>query len=212
MLTLYYSPGACSLGPHIVIEEAGIDCKLHRVPVAEGANLKADYVAINPRARVPALDIDGRVMTEGLAIMVYLASLKPQCGLIPNQGSHDLAKCLEWTGWLSSTLHISYAQYWRPHRFLPHGHDPKVLVDQGRVNIIAQNREIEERLVGPWILGDDYSIADCYLLAFYRWGVRIGLPIVESFPRWTAWKDRILQRPAVQRTIAKEGIGTVWQP
>ena len=212
MLALYYSPGACSLGPQIVLEEARIDCARRCVPMAEGALLTAEYLAINPRARVPALEIDGRFVTEGPAIMVYLASLDPDVGLLPPTGTVELAKCLEWLAWLSSSLHISYGLYWRPERSLPDGVDTRLVVEKGRTMILLQSREVEDRLVGPWVLGARYSAADCYLLAFYRWGARIGLPMAESFPRWTAWRDAMLQRPAVQRAIAVEGIGIDWRP
>jgi glutathione S-transferase len=211
MLTLYYSPGACSLGPQILLEEAAIDCQRRCIPMAENAHLTAEYLAINPRARVPALEIDGRVVTEGPAIMAYLATLKPDRGFLPTAGSLAFAESLEWMAWLSSSLHISYGLYWRPERFLPDGVENTLVVDKGLNLIKQQNLEIEDRLVGAWVLGNQYSIADCYLFAFYRWGVRIGLPMARLYPRWTAWTDAMLGRAAVQRAIAVEGIGTDWR-
>jgi glutathione S-transferase len=211
MLTLYYSPGACSLGPHIVLEEAAIAHKVRHVSIPDGEHTEPEYLAINPRGRLPAIDIDGRISTEGPAIMIYLASLKPELGLLPAAGSYELATCLEWLAWLSSSLHIAYAQLWRPKRFLPPGSDASFVVASGRANIGECNDDVESRLVGPWVLGHSYSIADSYLLAFYRWGVRIALPMQERYPRWTAWKDKMLRRPAVQRALTVEGIGTTWR-
>jgi glutathione S-transferase len=212
MLTLHYSPGACSLGPHIVIEELGLTCQYRRVTLAKREQSTAEYRAINPRMRVPALVLDDGVLTEGTAIATYLASLQPNTGLLARPGSLEFGKCLEWLAWMASTLHVSYAQVWCPERFLPGTSDGRVLAQQGRVNIIRQNEEVEQQLNSSWFLGDAYSIADCYLLAFYRWGIRIGLPMEASYPRWTAWRKRMLERPAVQRVVEREGIGATWLP
>jgi glutathione S-transferase len=119
MLTLFYSPGACSLAPHIVLEELGLEFERRPVLIAEGQHLSREYLKINPRGRVPTLIADGTVITEVPAILPYLASLKRDAGLLPPDGSLDLAKTHEFAGWLSSTLHIAYAQLWRPERFLP---------------------------------------------------------------------------------------------
>ncbi len=212
MLALYYSPGACSLGPHIALEELGLAHELRRTVLAEGQHLTPEYLAINPRARVPALAFaDGRIVTEGPAIMALLNAMRPEAGLLPPAGSWELGKALEWMAWMSSTLHIAYAQIWRPERFLPADGDKAAFSAQGRRNVEARIVEIEAGIVGPWLIGKAYTLADAYLLAFYRWGIRIGLKLEETSPRWTAWKDRMLERPAVLRALEGEGIGTVWE-
>lgn len=212
VLTLYYSPGACSLGPHIMMEETGIACEYKPVVLANGENNTPAYKAINRRGFVPALDIDGRVTTEGPAIMQYLASLKPTSDILPPGGSFEYAKCFEWIAWCSSNLHIAYTQLWRPQRFRVEEPYKQTFVDNGRALVAEKNQEVETQLKGDWLLGERYSPADCYLLAFYRWGVRIGLPMTQSCPRWSAWKDRMIARPAVLRAIEAEGIGTQWAP
>jgi glutathione S-transferase len=212
MLTLYYSPGACSLGPHILIEELGLEAELRRAAIAEGATRTAEFLALNPRGRVPTLEVDGEPVTEGPALMVWLASLRPEAGLLPAAGTLALARALEWLAWMSSTHHVAYAQLWRPERFLGEGADGAALAAPAREIIARQTGEIERRLEGPWLLGSDYGVADAYLLAFYRWAVRIGLPVEGERPRWTAWKDRMLDRPAVQRALEREGLGTDWKP
>jgi glutathione S-transferase len=206
-MKLYYSPGACSLGPHIVLRELKIPHELRVVKVADRANYRAEFLAINPRARVPALEVDGEILTEAPALVVYLASLKPDGGLLPPLGSKDLARALEWLNWATSVLHIAYAQHWRPNRFLAEGVDTKPLVENGKKIIERLNDEIEQRLVGPWLLGGRYSVADCFLLAFYRWGGRIALPMAERYPRWTEWSRRMIARPAVREAVEIEGIG-----
>lgn len=205
-MKLYYSPGACSLGPHIVLRELGLDAELVRIPVREGANRSRDYLRINPRGRVPALEVDGSVLTEAPALMVYLASLKREPRLLPVGGSVELARCFEWLAWFNSSFHVAFAQLWRPERFLPPGSDSIPLTSHAPRTIVSMIGEIEERLTGPWLLGDEYCLADCYALAFYRWGYRIELPVEKIAPRWTAWADRMLERPAVRSAIEAEGI------
>jgi glutathione S-transferase len=206
MIALYYSPGACSLAPHVVLEELGIEFEPRRVALAEGEHLKPDYLAVNPRARVPALETEGEVYTEAPALLIYLAGLDSGSGLLPPAGTGARARCLEWLGWLSSTHHIAYAAFWRPRRFLPEGVPTEPLVAEGRRNIERGNAEIEQRIGPGWILGDDYSVADAYLLPFYRWGYRIGIDMRAECPKWSAWAERMLERPAVRRAVEREGI------
>ena len=206
MLELFYSPGACSLASHIVLEELGLEFERRPVLIAEGGQLSADYLKVNPRGRVPALVVDGRVVTEVPAILTYLATLKPDANLLPPYGSVELARALELVAWLSSTLHIAYAQLWRPERFLPESADSTALVGHAGTLIQGHKAEEEAWIAGPWVLGSDYSVADAYLLPFYRWGNRIGLAMAVECPRWAAWTQRMLERPAVASTIRAEGI------
>jgi glutathione S-transferase len=207
MLTLYYSPGACSLAPHVVLEELGIEFEGRPVRVAEGEHRSQDYLEVNPRGRVPTLVVDGIAITEVPAILTYLAWLKPDDPLLPRPGTIELGKACELMAWISSTLHIAYAHLWRPERFLPDGADSTVMVDHSRTLIRRHCEEVDRWIAGPWFLGEDYSVADAYLLPFYRWGNRIGLAMAEDYPRWAGWTRRMLERPAVARTIATEGIG-----
>ena len=212
-LVFYYSPGACSLAPHIVLEEAKLSYEGKCVLLAEGQHLTEDYRAINPQLRVPALIIDGALLTECPAILAYLASLNPLANLMPPSASYEYAKCLEMLAYLSSSLHIAYAQYWRPERFVPSEFNSiQEFSEQGRIGIERVSNEIETNLNSEWVVGNQYTIADPYLLVFYRWGVRIGVDMESNFPRWTAWKAQVIQRPAVRRAIELEGIGFEWKP
>jgi glutathione S-transferase len=211
MIKLYYSPGACSMAPHIILEELGIPFDTHRIIFALKEHLTPEYLAINPHARVPALEVDQEVYTEAPALLIYLASLAPQSGLLPPSGSAAFARCLEWLGWISSTHHIAYAQFWRPERFLPEGEPSETFVAQGKRNIESGNAEIESKIGDGWLLGGDYSVADAYLFPFYRWGNRIGLDMKAACPRWTGWVERMKERPAVQRAVEREGLSlTEW--
>ena len=203
---LYHSPGACSLAPHIVLEELGIPYRLERIAIAEGQHLSADYLAINPRGRVPVLRVDDGVFGENVAILTYLALLKPESGLLPAPGTLAFGRTLEWAGWLASTLHIAFAHYWRPERFLPAGADSAAMTDFALASIETLFGEIEGALGESWLVGDLYTIADPYLLVFYRWGNRVGLPMAERFPAWRKWVRRMFDRPAVARAVEAEGI------
>jgi glutathione S-transferase len=208
---LYYSPGACSLAPHIVLEEIGEPFEARRVAIAEGKHLAPEYLRLNPRGRVPTLVIDGQPVTEAAAILLHLAHRHAALNLL-SAGALARARCFEWLLFLASSVHIAYAQLWRPRRFLPSEADAAALISSGRADIVRYNGEIEARIGSGWLLDEGFSIADAYLFPFYRWGVRIGLDMEASAPRWTRWKDRMLDRPAVRRALATEGIGTSWAP
>ena len=209
---LYYSPGACSLAPHIVLEEAGVPFETRRVAIAEGKNLAPAYLKLNPRGRVPTLVTADARITEAGAILLHLAAKHPRLALVPAEGLAN-ARCYEWLFFLASSVHIAYAQVWRPRRFTPDAglHDDAIS-QSGRADIVRYNLEIDARLGSPWALGQSYSIVDAYLLCFYRWGIRIGLDMQRGAPKWTAWKERMLQRPAVLRALETEGLGTTWAP
>ena len=200
---LYYSPGACSLATHVVLEEIGEPFETRRVAIAEGANKKAEYLAVNPRGFVPALEVEGQILTESPAILAYLASTGGGRHLAPERGTVAYGQALRWLAWISGTLHGAYARFWRPERFLPAEADASDLIARGKADVIAGCAEIEAGIGEPWALGGAFSIVDANLLPFYRWGVRIGLDL-EPYPRWTALTRETLRRPAVRRAIATE--------
>jgi glutathione S-transferase len=202
-LILYYSPGACSLASHIALCEWGVPFEARRVVLAKGEHLKPDYLELNPRARVPVLVIDGQPIRENSAILTWIGQ---QCALYPEPGSYRAAKCAEWLGWLTSGVHISFALIWRGGRF---AHDETLhpaIRQRGYDWVGEQFEEIETALAqGPYVLGDQYSVVDCNLAPFYRWGGRIGLDM-SAYPAWGRHTERLLQRPAVQAAVAAEGI------
>ncbi|HZH12262.1 MAG TPA: glutathione S-transferase N-terminal domain-containing protein [Microvirga sp.] len=216
MLRLYYSPGACSLAPHIILEEIGQPYELVRIPLMEGAHLKPDYLAINPKARVPALEGPfGRngtstgVLTEAPAILFYLAQLRPELELLPRDPGLQ-ARSFEWLNWLSSAMHgMSFGQIWRPQRFVTDESLFPAVSTKGRENVTEQYSYVEA-LMGDgrdWaVAGAGFTIADAFLLVFYRWGNRIGFDMKAAYPAWTRIAERALARPAVQKAMADEGI------
>jgi glutathione S-transferase len=209
-ITLYYSPGACSLAPHIVLREVGADFALSRVPLAERANYAPEYLHINPKARVPALAIDGFILTETAAILAVLGRRFPAAGLYPESskdgGGEAEARCLEWLAWQTNTVHIAFAQVWRAERFVEREADFPPVQASGRANIARYCATIEERLAAsPFAVGDRISIADPMLLVFYRWGVRLGMAM-DAYPAWTRFTAAMMARPAVKAAFAAEEI------
>ena len=206
MLKLFHSPGACSLVPHIALEEAGADYEAVRVMLAEGEHLKPEYLAINPHARVPALATEQGTITENIAIINYLADRFGAAGSVPRGEAYISAKCNELLGWFSSTVHITFALIWRAGRFTDDESIHPQIQEHGRNILVGQFEEIEGKVGNGWLVGDRFSAADSYALIFFRWGRRIGLDM-KAFPKWAALNRRLLAEPSVQRVIEHEGLG-----
>jgi glutathione S-transferase len=208
---LYYSPGACSMAPHIVLEELGLSYRTELVSVAKGDTVREPYLAINPKGRVPALLIPGetKVLTEVPAILTYLAHQRPLSRLLPTDDPLFEARSLEWLAWLSGWLHgVGFALLWRPGRFSLDTSQHEMLQAMGRQTIRAAFVEIERQLTDgrEWAMPGQYSVLDPFLLVFYRWGNRIGLNMRTDYPTWTSITDRVAKRPAVRRVLESEGI------
>lgn len=208
---LYHSPGACSLAAHIAFEELGVAYEPVRVVIAEGQNQTAEYLAINPRGRVPALIIgegeSEQVLTELAAILIYLAQTYPAVGLLPLD-TPTFVRAVEWMSWLGATMHAGGVRtVLRPDRFISDPAAAEAVKTRGTENVRIGFADIESRLHGrPWALGECYSMIDAYLLVFFRWGNRIGLPMRTDYPHYTRIMDAVRTRPAVQRAITHEGI------
>ena len=156
-MILYYAPTACSIAPHIALEEIGVPFEARRIDLGAGQQTSPDYLAVNPQGRVPALVIDGETVTEVPALLTYIASLAPEAGLAPPPGTLAFARCFEWLGFLSSSLHVAYAQFRRPGRFVAQGSPASdEVAEAGRLNCITAYREVERRLGSGWAAGDGY--------------------------------------------------------
>jgi len=202
-LALYYSPGACSLAAHAALHEWGVPFEARRVIVAKGEHLRPEYMSLNPHARVPLLMIDERPIRENSGILTWVGQ---QSGLYPPDGTFEAARCGQWLGWLTSAVHISFAMIWRCERFSRDKALHPAIRQRGYDWVGQQFAEIEDTLAAtPYVLGAEYSVADCNLLPFYRWGGRIGLDM-SAYPAWGAWVARVSQRPAVKATLEIEEI------
>jgi len=219
MHKLYYSPGACSLAAHIVLEEIGAPYELELISsrgvrAGEGTG-SAAWKAMNPKGRVPALSgVPGRIggadnlLTELTAILVYLARTHPQAGLLPADPARE-ARALEWMNWMTSNLHaMSYGQIWRPHRFVEDAALFPAVTAKGEQALREQYAYVDS-LLGDgrdWAVPGGYSVVDPYLLVFYLWGGRVGLDMGANYPAWARQAAQVLARPATQRALRQEGL------
>lgn len=203
MLTLYYSPGACSMASHIGIEEAGAPYEERPTILAKGEQKTDAYLKINPRGKVPALSVDGKVLTENTAILTYLAKRFPEKRLLPTDPVEE-ARCISTLAWLSNTVHPSFTHIARPERFVSAEAHQADVKETGRKSFWANCQEIDGLLKGKeWMMGAQYTVCDPYALVFYGWGSRIELPMKE-LASYTAFKDRMLKRPAVRKVLESE--------
>lgn len=205
-LRLFYSPGACSLSAHIQLREVGLDFELERVDLSSGQQRGEEYRRINPSGVVPAVVDGDTIITELPAISWYISAQVPGRSLYPTD-TLAMTRVLEWLNWLSGTVHgYGFGAYWRPARFIgdetlyPH------VEKRGKQWIEESFPRIENRLVGPWAIGEHFTPVDPYFFVLYRWGTRIELPMRKSYPRWHAHAAAMLARPTVQAAMAAEGI------
>ncbi len=203
MLTLYFSPGACSTASHIGIEETGAPYTERPTLLGKQEQKTETYLKINPRGKVPALDVDGRVITENTAILTYLARQYPQANLM-SADPVEQAQCIGLMAWFSNIVHPSYQHTMRPERFADSDGAKAEVVAAGKKSFWANLQEIDGLLAGrEWLIGTQYTVADAYALVFYGWGTRSEYPVKE-LKNYTAWKERMLKRPAVMKVLQSE--------
>ena len=204
MFTLYYSPGSCALASHIALEEAGADYETVRVDFKAEEQRKPDYLAINPKGRVPALATERGVLTETPAILLFIAQSYPDAGLAPLDDAFDLARLQAFNSYLCSTVHVAHAHRGRGHRWAD---DPAAIADMQRKvpeTVGACFDLIESGMFeGPWVLGDRYSLCDAYLYTIARWleGDKVD---TAALPKTTGHMRRIENRPAVKRVLENQ--------
>lgn len=202
MLTLFYAPGACSMAAHIVLEESGEKYDAQRMDLAKGEQKTDAYLKIHPQGRVPALRLDdGSPLTENTAILPYLGK---RFGLWPSDPVAE-ARALSLVGFFAASVHPAHAHIGRPERYALDESAFPTIKEAGRRAFHGYLKQIDAMLAGKQWLSDGYSVLDPYAFVFYVWGVRRELPMGE-LANYTAFKDRMLQRPAVQRVVADENV------
>jgi glutathione S-transferase len=200
-MKLYFSPGACSLSPHIVSREAGINVDLEQVDLREKKTKNGkDFLSVNPKGQVPVLELDnGRKLTEGPAIVQFLADQKPASGLMPGAGTIDRYGVQEWLNFVASELHKTYSPMFRPTT-------PEEFKTMSRENIGKRLDWVDKELAGKqYITGEKFTAADAYLFAVLRWSPRVGIDL-KKWPNITAYVDRVSARPKVQEALKAEGL------
>ncbi|HET7506029.1 MAG TPA: glutathione transferase GstA [Kofleriaceae bacterium] len=200
-MKLYFAPGACSLSPHIVAQEAGIPLTLVKVDtgtkkLADGG----DYWAINPKGYVPALQLDsGELLTEGPAIVQYLADQKPATKLVPPAGTLERYHVQEMLGYINSEIHKTYSPMFRPNT-------PPDLRKEREEYLRKRYALVEKQLAkGPYLFGEQFTVADGYLFVVTSWANYLKIDLSE-FPNLLAFQARVAARPAVQAAMKAEGL------
>jgi len=201
MMKLYYAPGACSQAVHILLHEAGLDHKSEAVDLrAKRTAGGADYWAINPKGAVPALDLgNGEVLTENAAILQYLGDLSGDERLLPPVGELRRYRVLEWLNFIATELHKGFGPLWNP--------TASVDSKQAARDLLAKKFDYaEQRLgAGPFVLGEQLTIADPYLFVMLNWTGHHGIDL-ERWPGLVAFANRMRTRPAVDIVLRAEGL------
>lgn len=200
-MKLYYSPGACSLSPHIVLIEGGFAFEREKVDLAsKKTETGADYYTVNPNGYVPALLLDdGQVLTEGPAIVQYLADRVPEKRLAPPAGTMERYRLMEWLNFISSELHKSFGVLFHPEA-------PEVWKGVVKAQLTRRLDYASQRITGKtWLLGEDFSVADAYLFTVVSWGQYVDLDLA-PWPTLTGYQGRVAARPAVAAALKAEGL------
>lgn len=204
MLTFFYAPKTCALASHIALEEAGATYQARRVDFASGEQTKPEYLAINPKGRVPALVTDRGVITETPAILVYIAQTHRARELAPLDDPFAFAELEAFMSYLCSTVHVAHAHRVRGYRWAD---DPAAIEAMKRKvpeSVAASFDLIERRLFrGPWAMGERYTIADPYLFTLASWLEGDGVDPA-LFPKVLDHRRRMAERPQVKRALAEE--------
>jgi glutathione S-transferase len=204
MLTLYYAPHTCSLASHIALEDVGANYELHRIDFKTAQQRSADYLRVNPKARVPALATPRGILTETPAMLAFIAQSFPDARLAPLDDPFAFAELQSFNSYLCSVVHVAHAHRMRGYRWADEQSsfdDMKRKVPQ---SVGACFAVIEESLLkGPWVMGEAYTIADPYLFTLAQWleadGVDIG-----RLPRVIEHRSRMAERGNVVKAIAEE--------
>lgn len=200
-MKLYMTPGACSLAPHIALNEGRLPFQAVRVDLAtKKLEDGSDYLAINPKGQVPALALDsGDTLTEAAVVLQYIADQAPQTGLLPAPGSMARYHTLEWVNFVATELHKSFTPLFRP--VTPENYKPVT-----KELIAGKFALVDRRLADtPYLAGQDYSIADIYCFVMLTWAKAMGIDL-GGHAKLRAYSDRLAERAAVRDTLAAEGL------
>lgn len=204
---LWIAPSTCSLLPHILIREAGIDFSLFKVDIISNYGFPEEYTKINPKKRVPILEIgDGEVVTETVAISTWISQQAPEKKLFGTTDLHTV-RVYEWFNWLSGTVHErGFGCYFRPSGVV----EDEAAFDGARRLAAAWIErcfgEIEDRLEGEHAVDDVFTAADIFLYVIYRWANMLGWHLQALYPKYTRLVEKVSQREAVLAAIKEEGI------
>jgi glutathione S-transferase len=200
-MKLYFAPGACSLSPHIVLREAGLPFDLEKVSLSKKQTAGgADFSTVNPKGYVPALHLDdGEILTEGPAIVQYLADRKPETHLAPAAGTMARYRLQEWLSFIGTELHKQYSP-------LFNSKSPDETKTIQREYLARRIAFVAHSLTGkPYLMGDHFTVADAYLFTVLRWSKLVGVDL-GAWPVIGEYLERVAARPAVHAALEAEGL------
>lgn len=200
-MKLYYAPGACSLSPHIALREAGLDADYERVDIrAKKTASGADFLAINPKGQVPTLQLDdGTLLTEGPAVVQYIADQAPASKLAPAAGSIERYKLIEMLNFVSTELHKGFSPLFKPDT-------PDAYKEIAKSNLSARFDQVARMLEGrQHLTGETFTVADGYLFVILTWAQKMGFDLAK-WPALADYFERVSARPAVQAAMKAEGL------
>jgi glutathione S-transferase len=198
-MKLYFSPGACSLAPHIALREAALPFETVKVDIrSKQTSSGEDYLKVNSKGYVPALRLDdGQVLTEVVAVLQYIADLKPESHLAPPAGTMERYRLVEWLGFTSSEIHKSFSPLFRPDV-------AEEVKNFARQNLAKRFTWLEQNFgKGPFLMGEHFTVADAYLFTVAGWYRFTGIDIA-PYSTLRAYLKRILERPAVRASLDHE--------
>jgi len=199
-MQLYYTPGACSLSPHIVAREAGVPISLERVDLKTHKTGKGeDYYSVNPKGYVPALKLDdGGTLTEGPAIVQYLADQKPESGLAPPNGTFARYKLQEWLTFINGEVHKPFGTLFGN----PSEGEQKQAIEKINKRFAYVEKELGDK---QFLTGDSFTVADAYFFVMLNWA-HLHKVDLKPFPKLEAYFARVRSRPHVHEAMKEEGL------
>ena len=204
MMKLYFAPGTCALASHIALEEAGADYSTVRINFATSEQRSPEYLAINPKGRVPSLVTDGGILTETPAMLAFIAQNYPKAKLAPVHDPFRFAELQSFNSYLCSTVHVAHAHRMRGHRWVDDAAAIEAMRKKVPETVAACFEMIESKMFqGPWVMGEDYTICDPYLFTLAQWMEGDSVDPAR-FPKVKAHRDRMSERPAVRKVVAEE--------
>ncbi|HVY52269.1 glutathione S-transferase [Hypericibacter adhaerens] len=200
-MKLYYSPGACSLAPHILLHEAGLPADLVKVDLKVKKTEKGeDFTKINPKGYVPTVQLDnGQVMTEVAVLLQYIADQKPDAKLVPPAGTLDRYRAQEWLNFVSSEIHKGFSPLWNP--AVPEAYRA-IALERLNLRLALLDRHLA---TNEYLLGKNFSAADAYLFTVTNWAKPLNVDL-SGYKNLIAFRERVGKRPAVQAALKAEGL------
>lgn len=215
MIRLHYHPGNASFAPHVLLHEIGAAFELVQVDRSRGAHKLPAYLRLNPNGLIPVLEDGDLVLYETAAICLHLADAHPQAALMPPLGTAQRAQAYKWLIWLTNTLQAMLIHYFYPERMVDEGDTAAAAQVRARAQarIADMLQQIDDQLAahgGPWLLGEAYSALDPYAFMLCRWTRGFEHRPARSYSHIGPYLQRVLTRPALQRTLQAEGLEPPW--